>query len=347
MKYLVTGGAGFIGRCLVSGLLREAAGRVVVLDNFSNSHPTNLQEFSSDPRLRVIEGSVADAATLDRLWREEGPFDIVFHLAASIRVQDSIDDPRGTFVNDVVGTFELLEQCRRQFFGQNGIAFGKSFQLADVQARLTVSLPRVVFMSTCMVYSPLEGPGAISELHPELAASPYGASKIAGERLALSYYHSYRLPVTVLRPFNTYGPYQKRNLEGGVVPIFIGRDLRGEPLLIKGDGNQTRDFLFVEDCSDFILRAGLSPRTVGQVINAGLGEEITIRRLAEVVSDRAKGGHGVQIQNVPHDHPQAEIARLLCDCKKARELVQWAPRTSLEEGIRRTRDWMAKNPNYS
>src|SRR5213078_3717499 len=103
-----------------------------------------------------------------------------------------------------------------------------------------------------------DGASGISEGHPTRPASPYAASKIAAENLTLSYEIAYGLPTKVLRPFNTYGPFQKRNLEGGVVAIFVARDLAGEPLLIKGDGAQTRDLLYVEDCARFVVEAGLT-----------------------------------------------------------------------------------------
>jgi nucleoside-diphosphate-sugar epimerase len=341
VNYFVTGGAGFIGRWVVKLLLEDPANTVTVLDNFSNSRPENLAEFTGQPTLQVTTGDVADGATLDRVWAERGPFDVVLHLAAQIRVQDSIDDPVGTFRSDVAGTMELLERCRRQFFEANGLALRGPFQPpAD---GLKVARPRVVFMSTCMVYDRANGRG-IDEAHPTRPASPYAASKIAAENLVRSYYHAYGLPAKVIRPFNTYGPFQKRNLEGGVVAIFIARDLAGQPLLVKGDGSQTRDLLYVEDCARFVVEAGRSAAGDGEVINAGLGTDIAIRDLATLVTDPGTGGQGVPIRHVTHDHPQAEIAKLLCDNRRAAQLLDWRPRVTLKEGIRRTRDWIRQHP---
>ncbi len=343
MKYLVTGGAGFIGRWVVGQLLRSPQDSVVVIDDYSNSRRENLQEFLGHPSLVLVEGSVADGAALDRLWTAHGPFDTIFHLAASIRVQDSIDEPRTTFQNDVVGTFEVLERARRQYFEQNSLAREGPFHLSEVSGRLRVRTPRFVFMSTCMVYGAATNGSGIGENHSTRPSSPYGASKVAAENLVLSYYLSYGLPVKIVRPFNTYGPFQKRNLEGGVVAIFIARDLNGEPLQVKGDGTQTRDLLYVEDCARFVVEAGLTDKGDGEIMNAGSGHEISIRDLAVLVSSPAKGGRGVKIQLVPHDHPQAEISRLLCDFSKAQTVLGWRPRISLEEGIRRTRDWIREN----
>jgi UDP-glucose 4-epimerase len=342
VNYLVTGGAGFIGRWVVRRLLAEAA-RVTVLDDFSNGRPEHLAEFADAPALKVVRGNVADGAALDRVWAERGPFDVVLHLAARVRVQDSIDDPRATFAADVTGTLELLERCRRQLFIANGLEFGRPFHLPEAEARLKDLRPRVVFTSSCMVYDRARD-GGIDEAHPTRPASPYAAAKLAAENLVLSYHHAYRLPAKVLRPFNTYGPFQKRNTEGGVVSIFLARDLAGEPLLVKGDGAQTRDLLYVEDCARFVALAGHSAAGDGEVINAGLGADISIAELARLVADRGKGGHGVAVRHAAHDHPQAEISKLLCDPRKAGRLLGWRAEVGLEEGLRRTREWIARHP---
>jgi nucleoside-diphosphate-sugar epimerase len=318
---------------------------VVVLDDFSNAHARNLAEFHSNSRLSIVDGSVTDRGALESLWREHGPFDIVFHLAASIRVQESIDNPRATFHNDVNGTFEVLECCRRQFFAANGLTDGQPFHLHEAAPKLTVKHPRVVCMSTCMVYARAQDKEGIGETHATHPASPYAASKLAAENLTLSYYSAYGMPAKVLRPFNTYGPFQKRNLEGGVVAIFIDRDLKGQPLQIKGDGTQTRDLLYVEDCARFVMDAGTSPKGDGEVLNAGLGRDVSINELARLVADTTHGGQGVPITHVVHDHPQAEIAKLLCNNAKAARVLNWRPEISLEEGIQRTREWIRANPD--
>jgi UDP-glucose 4-epimerase len=343
-RFLVTGGAGFIGRWVVRRLLERSDALVTVLDNYSNSSPSNLDEFRGDERLKVVRGDVADGDCLRTLWVSRGPFDVVFHLAASIRVQDSIDSPRPVFVNDVVGTFEVLERCRSQFLEANGVDPAAPFHLLEVESSLLERRPRLVFASTCMVYSPATTPAGIPEGHPLRPSSPYAASKIAAENLVLSYGLTYRLPVTVVRPFNTYGPFQKSNLEGGVVAIFIARDLARKPLFVKGEGTQTRDLLYVEDSAAFIVAAGLSDRANGEVLNAGLGSEVSVNALAALATDPDNGGNGSAIEHVPHDHPQAEIAKLLCDYRRAATLLGWKPKVELAEGIRRTREWIRAHP---
>lgn len=191
-------------------------------------------------------------------------------------------------------------------------------------------------MSTCMVYDRSTEPAGITELHPVKPASPYAASKLSGEALTLSYYHAYGLPTVVVRPFNTYGPFQKSSGEGGVVSVFIKKLLEEADLQIYGDGTQTRDLLFVEDCADFLIRAGMSSSCDGQIVNAGLGKDVTINELAAMICHNPE-----RIKHVTHIHPQSEIPKLLCNYTKARQLLDWQPRISLEEGLSRTREWIA------
>ena len=255
-------------------------------------------------------GDIKDAGLLSELFSNN--FDICIHLAASIIVQESIDNPRKTFENDVIGTFNILEEARKHN-------------------------TKFVFMSTCMVYDKASMDGAISETNPTKAASPYAGAKLAGENMVQSYYYAYGLPVVILRPFNTYGPYQKATGEGGVISIFIQKKLNGHMLNIYGDGTQTRDLMYVEDCAKFVVDAAYSNTANGEILNAGLGEDITINELAGVIcEDRRK------IKNIEHIHPQSEIPKLLCDYSKAKKLLGWEPKTSLIEGIIKTQDWMKK-----
>ncbi|MBM7866723.1 NAD-dependent epimerase/dehydratase family protein [Heliobacterium gestii] len=323
MKILVTGGAGFIGRWVVLQLL-QAGHQVWTIDDLSNGSEGNLAFSNAElaplkpaeamGRLTYRRGDIRDRALL-AAWFAEHRFPLCYHLAAEINVQKSIDHPQDTFSRDVEGTFGLLELCR---------VYGTRF----------------VFMSTCMVYSPAPETGGIDEGHPVLPASPYAGAKLSGEHLAISYYHAYGLPVTVIRPFNTYGPCQKTNGEGGVVAIFVERALRGEPLHIFGDGTQTRDLLYVEDCARFVIQAGIDEAAVGQLLNAGSGREIAVRDLASLIGEVTGAGEGFSVDCVAHPHPQSEIRRLLCDYTKAETLLGWRPRLSLEEGIARTAAWL-------
>jgi nucleoside-diphosphate-sugar epimerase len=187
-----------------------------------------------------------------------------------------------------------------------------------------------------MVYD-MSSEGKIDENHSVVPKSPYAATKLAGEELALSYFHGYGLPVVILRPFNTYGPCQRSDSEGGVVNIFIKRFLENELLEVYGDGTQTRDLLYVEDCADFIVKSGFYEKAVGEIINGGLGKDISIKELATMIS---KGG---QVAHVAHHHPQAEITKLLCDNSKAKRILNWEPKTSLSDGLEKTIAWIKSN----
>ena len=304
---VVTGGAGFIGRWVVKRLL-ELGKPVLVVDDLSSGSASNLSEFEGqEGYLGLCRLPVHDRPALVAALPKDA--DVIFHLAARINVQASIDNPRDTFERDVVGTFGVLEWAREQRV-------------------------KVVLMSTCMVYAPSPG-SPMTEHHPVLPASPYAACKLSCEHLALSYHKAYHLPVTVLRPFNTYGPFQRSDGEGGVVSIFLRRRLAGAPLVVFGDGAQTRDLLYVEDCASFVVSAGLSAQADGQVLNAGTGTDISILALARLI-----GGGEVPVVLTPHPHPQAEIPRLICDPSRARDILGWRPKVELAEGLERTRNWI-------
>jgi nucleoside-diphosphate-sugar epimerase len=306
VRVLVTGAAGFIGRWVVAELLADGH-EVLPIDNLVAGDVAALEEFAGHPGMRPFEqGDVRDAAACRRWVRD---VDAVAHLAASISVQESIDDPATTFENDVVGTFNVLEAAR-------GVG------------------ARVLFMSTCMVYDRADASG-IDESHPTKPASPYAASKLAGEALTLSYFHAYGLPTSVVRPFNTYGPFQRSVGEGGVVAIFTRRSLLGEELRIYGDGTQTRDLLYVEDCARFVVAALRSDRVTGRVVNAGTGRDVSVNELAARIEPDAR-----RVAHVEHIHPQSEIAVLRCDPRLAGDLLGWRPRVDLDEGLARVRTWM-------
>lgn len=308
MRVLVTGAAGFIGRWVVGELLAQGH-EVLPIDNLVAGDVGALDDFRADPGLRRFErGDVRDAAACRR-WASS--VDAVAHLAASISVQDSIDRPGATFENDVVGTFNVLEAAR---------AAGA----------------RVLFVSTCMVYDRADRDG-IDEKHPTRPASPYAASKLAGEALTLSYHHAYGLPTTVVRPFNTYGPFQRSVGEGGVVAIFTRRSILGEELRVFGDGTQTRDLLYVVDCARFVVAALTSERATGRILNAGTGEDVSVNELAARIEPDPS-----RIVHVPHIHPQSEIAALRCDPRLAADLLDWRPMMALDDGLARVRAWMGE-----
>ncbi len=304
---VVTGAAGFIGRWVVQELL-DRGHTVRGLDNFSNGSQRNIAAFDSNPQFELTEGDVCDADTVDAVFDET--VDACIHLAAEIDVQESLDDPQSHFEANVVGTQHVLEACRR----------------TDT---------RLGLVGTCMVYDMVDSESGISETHPVKPASPYAGSKLAAENLAESYYHGYDLPVVILRPFNTYGPFQKTGMAGGVVSIFTSRDLDGQPLKIFGDGTQSRDLLYATDCARFIVEGTFCEEATGEVLNAGTGSDISINDLAELI---ATGD--TEITHVEHHHPQSEVQTLRCDPAKAQAMLDWQPEVSLEEGVSRLRTWL-------
>ncbi|MCR3757819.1 dTDP-glucose 4,6-dehydratase [Clostridium felsineum] len=328
MNILVTGGAGFIGRWVVKKLL-EDGNSVTALDNLSNGSLENINEFK-DEKFRFIEGDIKSKNDLDKVFEEK--YDIIYHLAASIVVQESIDEPEKTFFNDTVGTFNILERAKKQMFGENGKMNGSTWEIDEND---DIHPCKVVFMSTCMVYD-ISGEEGIDENHNVKPVSPYGGSKIAAENMVLSYFNAYKLPVVVIRPFNTYGPFQKSNGEGGVVSIFLKNFIDNKPINIYGSGNQTRDLLFVKDCADFVVTSGYKSKVDGQIINAGTGNDITINDLAKLIA-----GNKVPVNHVEHIHPQSEIMKLKCNYLKAKKLMGWNPHYTLEEGIAETKAWLA------
>lgn len=332
MNILVTGGAGFIGRWVVKKLLEDGH-KVVALDNLSNGRLSNIEEFKNNSNFSFIEGDIQDEVLLDKVFNET--FDIVYHLAASINVQDSIDDPKTTFYNDTVGTFNILERAKRQMFGKNSKMDGDNWIIDENEKTHPC---KVVFMSTCMVFDKCSDENGINELHPTKPVSPYGASKIGAENLVISYYLSYKLPTVVIRPFNTYGPCQKTGGEGGVIAIFINNVLQNKDINIYGSGNQTRDLLYVKDCARFIVMSGLEEKVNGEIVNAGTGRDVTINELAKIISKDK-----VNINHVKHIHPQAEIMKLLCDFSKAKNIMGWEPKYTLEQGIYETELWIKEN----
>ena len=306
MSALVTGGAGFIGRHVVAELLDRGVA-VRVLDDLSRARPGSLEAFTGRPGyLGLTQGDVTDPAALRNGLMG---VDTIFHLAASVDVGASVYGPVQAIRANVLGTLNVLEAARA--------------------ANL-----RLVLVSTCHVYASAAGP--LDEEAATAPASPYAASKLAADDLAAGYRRAFGLRDTIVRPFNIYGPWQRSDLEGGVVARFLQAAMADRTLDVHGDGAQTRDFLFVEDAARGIVDASVES-AVGQTLNLATGRETSIAELAELVD----AGVG-RVRQIPHPHPQAEVERYLGNAARARELLKWRPCVALPEGLARTRAWFAE-----
>ncbi|MEK7540654.1 MAG: NAD-dependent epimerase/dehydratase family protein [Patescibacteria group bacterium] len=303
---LITGGAGFMGRWTAKNLLNKGH-KIWILDNLSNGSEKNIEEFR-DKLEDFIIGDIKDKELVSELFKNN--FDICIHFAAAIDVQESIDNPEKSFNDNCLGTFNILEQCRKHNV-------------------------KMVFASSALVYKTAEPGRKITEEHALYASCPYTASKINGENLVMSYSKTYNLPVVILRPFSIYGPYQRSDSEGGVMSIFINKKLKGEPLEIFGDGEQGRDFFYIEDCAEFIARACFSDKAIGQIFNAGSGIEVKIKDLAEKIADDK-----IEIKFIKHHHPHAEVMNMRADSSKAEDVLNWKPTINLEQGILKTTQWL-------
>jgi dTDP-glucose 4,6-dehydratase len=315
-KVLVTGGAGFIGSHLVEALLARGA-EVTVFTRYSSRGVAGaLEDLAPDARvaLRIVMGDLKDPAGVDAAVAGH---EVVFHLAAHIGIPYSYVHPLDVMQTNATGTAHVLEACRRH------------------------GVRKLVAYSTSEVYgSALYAP--IDEAHPLQAQSPYAASKVAADALALSYWRSFGTPVALCRPFNTYGPRQPAR---AVLPTIIGQALTADRILL-GSLTPTRDFLYVADTVEGTIRIAESPDTVGEVVNLGTGAEITIGDAAQVIL-KVVGRDLPIIEDTARIRPaRSEVVRLIADFSRAERLTGWRPATSFEQGIAATVEWVRRHPGF-
>jgi UDP-glucose 4-epimerase len=305
-RVLVTGGAGFVGSELVRQLC-DADAEVVVVDNLVNGRRENLEGLPGD-QVQLQVADIRDEARMTELMRG---VDIVYHLAC-LCLRHSLHSPLENHEVNATGTLKVLCAAR------------------------SAGVRRFVYTSTGEVY----GMGRwmpITEDHPNEPTNIYGAAKLAGEAYARAFYITHRFPSVVIRMFNNYGPRCHHEGDcGEVVPRFLLRCLAGYPMVIFGDGTQTRDFNYVGDMARGVLLAGLVDEAVGQTFNLGSGKDISINQLAEEVTKVA----GRPKVEVIYDPPRpADIMQLRADATRANKILGFEPKVSLQEGLARLKEW--------
>ncbi len=330
---LVTGGAGFIGCNFVRLWLREQQARVVNLDKLTYAgNLDSLASLSDDPRHVFIEGDIVDEAQLARLLEEYRP-QYVVNFAAESHVDRSIDGPADFVETNVVGLFRLLEATRDYW--------------QDLEPP-AASQFRLLHVSTDEVFGSLGPEGAFSETTPYAPNSPYSASKAAGDHFARAYHHTYGLPVLVTNCSNNYGPYQ---FPEKLIPLMVLNALEGKPLPVYGDGQQVRDWLYVEDhCR--AIQAVLTRGAVGETYNIGGNCERTNLEVVEAICrtvDRLRPGlpHAPcsSLVKFVRDRPGHD-RRYAIDASKIRNDLGWVPEEDFESGLERTIRWFLDHAEW-
>lgn len=309
MRILITGGAGFQGAHLTEAL--AAAGhRVTILNTRTPQAEQNASLLAG--KADIVWGSVTDPDAVDTAMRNQ---EVVFHLGARVNVDESIQDPWGTIDVNFRGTYHMLEAARK-------------------------SGARMIHTSSCEVYGkPMHTPiREDAELRPH---SPYAASKAAADRLCFAFSQTFATPVTILRFFNIYGERQHEGRFGAVIPIFVNQAMNGGPITVFGSGQQTRDYLHVQDAVRGYMAVLEHPELAGETINFGTGTGTRIRDLAELI------GRSFTVP-VHYSEPRpGEVSEMISDSQKAKRLLGWESRITIQEGLERYIGWRKNIPSLS
>lgn len=315
MNWLITGGCGFIGRALMTRLIAEGGHQIRVYDNLSVGTRDDLGgtvDFSEgqpdDPWRAGVSLIVADILNAENLAKAVVGADVVVHLAANTGVGPSVSDPYGDCHANVIGTLNVLEACRH---GKAG---------------------RMVFASSGAPLG-VQTPPLNEEMAPR-PASPYGASKLAGEGYCSAYYHCFGVETVVLRFGNVYGEGSTK--KASVVAKFIKQAMAGDTLEIYGDGSQTRDFIYIGDLIEAVHLAATTPEIGGEIFQIATSAETTVGAMAEELIAALKAEAGVDARLINGEPRQGDVARNYSDTTKAKEVLGWSADTRLPEGLRKT-----------
>jgi UDP-glucose 4-epimerase len=302
IHYLVTGGAGFIGSHLVRRLVVEG-GVVRVVDNLSTGQTARLDDLRGS--IEFIEGDLAEERVSDKVVKG---VDYVFHQAAVPSVQRSVNDPLGTNRANVTATLSLLESCRR------------------------IGVRRLIYAASSSAYGNTEVLPKVEDMVPD-PLSPYALQKLVGERYCKLYYELYGLETVSLRYFNVFGPHQDPHSEySAVIPKFITRLLAKQPITMYGDGDQSRDFTFIDNIVEANLQAIKAPDAAGKMCNIGCGERITLNRLVTLLEQQL--AIKAQVNYAPPK--PGDVRHSLADIERAKAIINYQPKITVEEGLQRT-----------
>ncbi|TGY42458.1 NAD-dependent epimerase/dehydratase family protein [Clostridium sartagoforme] len=316
-KVLVTGAEGFIGSHLTERLV-ELGADVTALVQYNSFNNWGWIDTFDKEVLNSIKVETGDIRELDGMNRIIKGQEVVFHLAALIAIPYSYLSPMAYVRTNVEGTTNVLEACRNH----------------DVQ--------KIIHTSTSETYgTALYVP--IDEKHPMQGQSPYSASKIGADKMAESFYRSFNMPIATLRPFNTYGPRQSAR---AVIPTIISQILAGKNEIKLGSLTPTRDFNFVKDTAEAFIKVAESDRTIGEVINAGSNYEITIGDTVKKIIDIIGKDVKIICDEERIRPEKSEVNRLWADNTKIKELTDWAPRYSIDEGLAETVAWIRENMKH-
>lgn len=305
---LVTGAGGFIGSHLAERLVAEGAKTRALVHYRADSSSGWLEKSPYRDGMEIVAGDIRDAESVLRAARG---VNVIFHLAALIGIPYSYHAPDSYVRTNIDGTLNVLKAAR-----DSGV-------------------DRVVHTSTSEVYGTARHV-PINESHPLRAQSPYAATKIGADKLAEAFFHSFGLPVVILRPFNTFGPRQSAR---AVIPTIITQCLTLQRIRL-GNTHPTRDFNFVDNTVDGFLRAAAAPEAVGRTINIGSGTEVSIEKLAQTIVQELGRPVTIEFEKERIRPPDSEVERLVADSSMAQKILGWQPAVSLEEGLRVTIDWL-------
>jgi len=332
VKILVTGGAGFIGSALVRHLIQNTSYQVLILDKLTYAgNLASLKDVSGSERYSFDQADICDREALDRILSQFQP-DAVMHLAAESHVDRSIDGPAAFVETNVVGTYTLLEACLAFWSGLEGTK-RDAFRFHHI--------------STDEVFGDLEGPDSLfTEDTPYAPSSPYSASKASSDHFVRAWGRTYGLPILITNCSNNYGPY---HFPEKLIPLVIINALHGKPLPVYGNGQQVRDWLFVEDHARALLKV-LEEGTVGETYNIGGHNERTNLEVVEAICAlldqlEPRGAPHSDLIAFVSDRPGHDL-RYAIDASKIERELGWIPEETFESGLRKTVEWYLASKDW-